>query len=800
MLLFWTRYGAAQLCDPQPSNSSSFDWQAESWSVWVRPSLTQNAQLLTVPSPYHPNTSNNRPNSEFLEAFAGEGDYDPQDGWGLVAEVMGMEEEVPARWPQFVLYNRHESKLRYFAYLTDISNVNDLEVQTSFGVINGTINYVSAAFGHLLTPMNPIEGFQPAISTTTTPNEFYGANNIWMVADIPISYDPCTCLYPSRLSINTYSTDYETMELTLNGGGTITQVIEEGTTSNSGGFFSNLAGSVTGGISKGNSAFKSATSFASQANKVLVKRANDRMTEEIRDNLVSHGFPEELSLSDVEQMWDMQQSGSMSPGMSEAIGGLFPEKISSVVPDWLSDLVPFGSSAVAVLDFLIGGGKKKEPKPMQFQADFNFTGNALISDKDPQDGLEFQMPGSQPVIDGPEARIPMYNSIMGIMNLVETPVLYRASRNRTRYIDTGYEQYYNNTHKYSYKLAKPLKYAINPASGLELVEIRTALDFRGCQPYYDPLSEEYGEIPEGLNTDWTTPMMPLSCMEDYSLQFETATQTQFEEIHFEENCNEVYLKVVAVFKQSDPTADEVIYDALYNVSVQEAPYAYPGSSNPYLDIPNSIEVDNVQELLNTGYTAWGDITINQSFVVTQQIQNLIGPFIGNQAGGDVIVTDSHNGIEFEKLLPPKFWPIGSEVSPPIVFSNPPDCGENDPVEKPWLESFCNDVTKYNPILALVKDSDEPAEAEKEVSLNGFQVSPNPATDQVWVRFELLEDSRVSIRLTDMSGREIANAKSESLLNAGKYQDVVSVAHLTPGMYLLVLEHEGGRKVSKVVKQ
>lgn len=437
---------------------------------------------------------------------------------------------------------------------------------------------------------------------------------------------------------------------------------------------------------------------------------------------------------------------------------------------------------------------------MQFQANFNFTGNAIISDKDPQVAVEFQTPGSQPVSNGSETRIPAYNSIMGIMNLVETPVLYRASRNYTEYINTGYEQYFNNTHKYSYKLAKPLKYAINPASGLELVEIRTALDFRGCQPYYDPLSEEYGDIPEGLNSDWTTPMMPLSCMEDYSLQFETATQTQFEEVHFEENCSEVYLKVIAVFKQPDPTADEIIYDALYNVSVQEAPYAYPGSPNPFLDIPNSITVDNVEDLLTTGITAWGDITINQSFVVTQQVQNLIGSFIGNEAGGDVIVTGSHNGIEYEELLPPKFWPIGAEVSPPIVFSNPPNCGENDPVDNEWLSTFCNDVTKYNPILALVKDSDESAEAQKEVNLNGFQVSPNPATDQVWVRFELLEDSRVSIRLTDMSGREIANAKSESLLNAGKYQDVVSIADLTPGMYLLVLEHEGGRKVSKVVKQ
>ena len=806
MLLFWSHYGAAQLCDPQPSNPSSFDWQAESWAIWVKPSQTQNAQLITVPSPYHPNSINAQPNASFVEAATGEGDYDPQDGWVLLAEAMGedkpnygvLDNEIANRWPQFILYNRHEAKLRYFAYATDVSGINDLEILTGFGDTDDPdFTYVSAAFEHTFTPMNSIEGFQPSNLTITTPNEFYNIGGIWLVADIPVAYDPCTCLYPSKLVISTYSTDYETMELTLNGGGAITQVIEGGATTNSGNFFSNMAGGITGGISKGNSAFKSAASFASQANKVLVKRANNRMTAEIRDNLVSNGFPEELSLSDVEQMWDMQQSGTMNPGMSEAIGGLFPEKVSSVVPDWISELVPFGSSAVAVLDFLIGGGKKKEPKPMQFQANFNFTGSAIISDKDPQVSVEFQMPGSQPVIDGPEARIPTYNSIMGIMNLVETPVLYRASRYHSEFINTGYDEpYYNNTHKYSYKLAKPLEYAINPASGLELVEIRTSLDFRNCTPYSDEFALERGDIPEGLNTDWSTPLMPLSCLEDYSLRFEHATQTQFEEINFNENCKEVYLKVIAVFKQSDPAADEVIYDALYNVKIEEAPYNYPGPSNPLLEIPNSITTDNVDDLFNEEMVAWGDITITEGFTVNREIQKLLAPPL-NQEGGELI-SGTFEGGDYETVAPPVFWEIGSEVSPPLVISNPPNCGENLPASTELLEWFCYDQTKYYPILALTKEEEE----ENEVFLEkkSFQVFPNPATDEITVRFELEKSSRVSIMLTDISGKKLVDAKSENLIDAGKYQDVVSIGHLASGMYILTLEHEGGREVSKIVKQ
>lgn len=80
------------------------------------------------------------------------------------------------------------------------------------------------------------------------------------------------------------------------------------------------------------------------------------------------------------------------------------------------------------------------------------------------------------------------------------------------------------------------------------------------------------------------------------------------------------------------------------------------------------------------------------------------------------------------------------------------------------------------------------------------VSPNPATEQIMVRFELFEASKVTIRLTDISGREIARSTSEGWFNAGKYQDVVAIEHLLPGMYILVLEHEGGRELSKFIKQ
>lgn len=112
----------AQFCpDPTQSASSSFDWTLNSWEVWVR--ITDQALVQrTIPSPFHrdPDEYDAMPNTGHLEVGTeGEltvADYHPDDGWVLVVERMGFNSNTAGRFPQFVLYNRFESKLRYFIF------------------------------------------------------------------------------------------------------------------------------------------------------------------------------------------------------------------------------------------------------------------------------------------------------------------------------------------------------------------------------------------------------------------------------------------------------------------------------------------------------------------------------------------------------------------------------------------------------------------------------------------------------------------------------------------------------------
>lgn len=166
---------SAQFCPEPPGISSSFNWMADSWQVWIRPIVTQAAVQLEIPSPFHPNVATSQPNNNHLHSVSGQGDYKPEDGWVLVKEEMGF--IVPVRWPQFVLYNRFESKLRYFVYLTDIDGLNKIEIKMGF-IKTSSFTHASAALEHAFTPMDVVEGYQDKRILLEIPNEFYGQSGM----------------------------------------------------------------------------------------------------------------------------------------------------------------------------------------------------------------------------------------------------------------------------------------------------------------------------------------------------------------------------------------------------------------------------------------------------------------------------------------------------------------------------------------------------------------------------------------------------------------------------------------------
>jgi hypothetical protein len=805
----------AQYCTENPSNGSTFDWTASSWDVWIRPVVTQAAQLNKVYSPFHPGNSLSQPNTQHLETGLGLGDYHPDDGWVLIDELMDFAPTSTAgvRFPQFVLYNRYESKLRYFIYLTDVVSANDVEVHVRFNNGLNGVTHVSAALEHAFTPMEAIANYQDKRISLTTPNGGFIAHGIWAMADIPIAYDPCTCQYTSGLDIEVETIKYTAFEFTLQGGGEIIQKIgqpEQPGQSNvkKSERFANALGGVAEGTSKGNSAYKATSELIGVTEKLLVNQANNKLTQEIRDALIAGGFSgNDLTLDDVKSLWNQQQSGTASQELLNATKHLFPKMVSSVVPDWIKNAIPFANTAFALLDFIVGGGKSTPPQPMHFNADFSFEGVGNTTDRQNQTGISFYMPGS--LFDGQLSvgRQPVYNQVMGVLNLIEKPVLHRASQQTI--LGEGLQDMVS-INEYSLKLAQPLRYALNPAAGLELSDIRASLQFRRCHlsiDYTDP-DNEYYDIPRGLidagGGVWQTPYLPLSCLEQFSLQFLTA---HAQGLGGYDQCEETYLHLTAKLKPPG-SANETAFSALYYVDIQTAPYTFAQTpANPYLHIPNDLTVDRLEDVINGNLFSWNEITISQDVTVTQQINNFLSD---KEPRGLIFVPgDPEAGTSGYVILEEiKEREIGSTIHAPFTVTNLPDCGTNDPVDAAWLAGFCADQSRYNPVLLIVADDPDEEEElpsylrtpELPAPAPPARLLPNPAHDWAWLEYELPADGYISILVTDYLGRQALAVKQQEWQGAGAYRQAIPVGRLSAGLYYISLVQAEGAQTLKLLKE
>ncbi|MBC7411030.1 MAG: T9SS type A sorting domain-containing protein [Bacteroidia bacterium] len=83
------------------------------------------------------------------------------------------------------------------------------------------------------------------------------------------------------------------------------------------------------------------------------------------------------------------------------------------------------------------------------------------------------------------------------------------------------------------------------------------------------------------------------------------------------------------------------------------------------------------------------------------------------------------------------------------------------------------------------------------SLNSFSLSPNPATTQATLYFELEKTATVNIAVTNLLGQTV-NQIVEGSLNQGEHSYDINTAKLTSGVYLVVLTSNGNKIVKKLI--
>ena len=303
----------AQYCTESTSLSDrDFDWRQDVYTFYVLGAGGNNVETKSVCSPYQIGLCNpfNQLNTNFLASQ--NPDFQDQDGWILINYFFGTPSH-PTNNPYLMVYNKYESKLRVFYWINSSvrTDINEIKLQLSFVRIgtgeDAIAGYVSALLEHQNTPMRPIEGYTDNNIIVLTPQYYHSlADGIWLMTDIPVAYDPCTCEYGSALGVHAIGSGITNISLTGQGIGTLNEIVDGSGNVNTDNVFAN-ANKINDGLSKGNAAYKSISDFTSNIDKLLVRRTNAKIDDEIKNQLNELGYGDELTSNDIEQIYEQSR-------------------------------------------------------------------------------------------------------------------------------------------------------------------------------------------------------------------------------------------------------------------------------------------------------------------------------------------------------------------------------------------------------------------------------------------------------------------------------------------------------------
>jgi hypothetical protein len=87
--------------------------------------------------------------------------------------------------------------------------------------------------------------------------------------------------------------------------------------------------------------------------------------------------------------------------------------------------------------------------------------------------------------------------------------------------------------------------------------------------------------------------------------------------------------------------------------------------------------------------------------------------------------------------------------------------------------------------------------EEQEMLSSVNVYPNPAVGSSNVEFELANDAQVSVKLTDLTGKLIAQPVNGEM-TAGSHKTAIDVSNLQSGVYLVEIVLDGNKKIEKLI--
>lgn len=442
----------AQSCDgfstsTFASTTAVWDWRNASpsnWGAYVR-TASSAALYVELPSPYV-NSVNPEPNCDHLYETSITPDYQPSEGWELVYKGFGLALTLAgsAQNPGFVMYNRFRGIMRIFLFVrNDVGTiVNDAFLKIEFanlGKESGLLAYTDAKSFAL-------QHFQKEVKSSSMQAYQNCIGGCWMMMDLPVAYDPCTCTKSLDAVLLTDNNTRLRVEGKLLSSANINLVsntlpiapVASAGTATSSNSFKSLFDSFDGALKKGNKTSKDYASYLTTFNQTMT-------------------------------ILDPQVKGEtgliLKPGWK--------------MPDWLKQLPQIGV-AFGVIDFMVTGGKTtdKTNATVPASAKTNYTGS--IGLEGDIVGYTFNTPGCPIAPLGGYSK-PIYDYVLGIFNVLETPKLeyvrYYYNSSEPTLVSNNACVVVDHPQIDQFRLKEPLKYVINPASELQLVDMEIAIDY-----------------------------------------------------------------------------------------------------------------------------------------------------------------------------------------------------------------------------------------------------------------------------------------------------------------------------------
>jgi hypothetical protein len=480
-------------CDNWPAGYTptylTWDWRNADGANWLAYVSTPEAPFfaeLALASPFE-SFGNNSGNVNIQYLFLGvqQKDYLPEDGWELVYKQFGENAQNKAiDNPSFLLYNRYSGLLRVFVFLrkADVGLLQTATTSLKFITDTGTLEKESGLLSHTNGPVtNALQKFDTLITSQIINDYSNPQVGQWIVGDFPMAYDPCTCekdyLGLDNITALQVGGQYLTeTNIKLIGKETSSSTqIASGSTSQQTGFQTLFQG-LLGAIAKGNTIEKSTSGLLGKYASYLEKNSPKVKPSGVSSPATKGKFETDLL------------KGKGKKDSTKTFD--FPDLMRSL---------PYAGYAFYFLDFYLNGGrtsaaKKSAVTPVTVR---NLEIQGTLKTSGGYQGASFYTPGT-PNAQLPDNYVkPVYNHTLGVFNLLDVPVVEYVEYQKQD--DSNAQNIYEGTIGVSvtgqtgvcspprllfppfirqYRLRDPLKFAINPAANLKLLDLQVSLVYK----------------------------------------------------------------------------------------------------------------------------------------------------------------------------------------------------------------------------------------------------------------------------------------------------------------------------------